>query len=137
MYVAFDTFPDAPPATLDWSQQPVQLPTMPGQLDAMEASVGRIIGKIDEMPIEQIGKDVQTAAVELNRTLLSARGALDSAQGTLNNTTKMTEPNSAFNSNLADTLSEVSQAARSLRVLTDYLERHPESLIRGKTGDSK
>jgi hypothetical protein len=28
-------------------------------------------------------------------------------------------------------------AARSLRVLTDYLERHPESLIRGKTQENK
>jgi hypothetical protein len=24
-----------------------------------------------------------------------------------------------------------------LRVLADYLERHPEALIRGKTGESK
>jgi paraquat-inducible protein B len=29
-------------------------------------------------------------------------------------------------------LNEVSRAARSIRVLADYLERHPESLLRGK-----
>ena len=34
---------------------------------------------------------------------------------------------------LRDALQEVTRAARSLRVLTDYLERHPEALIRGKT----
>jgi hypothetical protein len=28
-------------------------------------------------------------------------------------------------------------AARSLRVLADYLERHPESLLRGKTQEKK
>lgn len=33
---------------------------------------------------------------------------------------------------LRDTLREVSRAAASLRVLTDYLEQHPEALIRGK-----
>jgi hypothetical protein len=27
---------------------------------------------------------------------------------------------------------ELSEAARSIRVLTDYLERHPEALLRGK-----
>ena len=36
---------------------------------------------------------------------------------------------------LRDTLQEVTRAARSLRILTDYLERHPESLIRGKAED--
>lgn len=137
MYVAFDTFADAPPASLDWSQSPVELPTMPGTFDAMEASVSRIIDKVDQLPIEKIGADVQTAIAELNRTLVSARGALDSAQGTLDSTSRMVEPNSSFNADLANTLKSVSDAARSVRVLADYLERHPESLIRGKTGDAK
>jgi len=35
---------------------------------------------------------------------------------------------------LGGTLQEVSGAARALRLLADYLERHPESLIRGKKG---
>jgi paraquat-inducible protein B len=34
---------------------------------------------------------------------------------------------------LRDAMQEVARAAQSLRVLTDYLERHPEALIRGKT----
>ena len=33
---------------------------------------------------------------------------------------------------LRDTLQEVTRAARSVRVLMDYLDRHPEMLIRGK-----
>ena len=28
LYVAFDFFPNAPPASVDWSQKPVQLPTI-------------------------------------------------------------------------------------------------------------
>jgi paraquat-inducible protein B len=36
---------------------------------------------------------------------------------------------------LTSTLRELSDAARSVRSLSDYLERHPESLIRGKPGD--
>ena len=34
---------------------------------------------------------------------------------------------------LRDALQEITRAARSLRVLTDYLERYPDSLIRGKS----
>ena len=33
---------------------------------------------------------------------------------------------------LVRTLTELKDAARSIRVLADYLERHPESLLRGK-----
>ena len=36
---------------------------------------------------------------------------------------------------LRDDLQEVAAAARSVRVLADYLDRHPEALIRGKTED--
>jgi paraquat-inducible protein B len=39
---------------------------------------------------------------------------------------------------LRDSLLEVTKAAESLRALTDYLERHPESLLRGKqSGETK
>jgi paraquat-inducible protein B len=35
-FVALDFFPGAPQATVDWSQAPVQLPTIPGQLHFVE-----------------------------------------------------------------------------------------------------
>lgn len=36
------------------------------------------------------------------------------------------------------TLRDVADAARSLKALADYLERHPDALLRGKGGpDSK
>jgi len=38
---------------------------------------------------------------------------------------------------LGTTLEEVNRAARGLRVLVDYLERHPESLLRGKSDEGK
>jgi paraquat-inducible protein B len=38
-------------------------------------------------------------------------------------------------SDLSATLLELSRAARSVSALVDYLERHPESLLRGKPGD--
>ena len=34
--------------------------------------------------------------------------------------------------NLNSTLEEVSKASRSIKNLTDYLERHPEAIIQGK-----
>jgi paraquat-inducible protein B len=137
VFVALDVFPAAPPVTLDWSQNPVQLPTLPGQLEQTEASVGNIIKKLDKMPLQQIGDNLQRALGDLDLTLVSARGTLVTAQGTLGNATNLTAPGSAQVQQLDGTLEEVSGAARSVRVLADYLERHPEALVRGKKGGPK
>jgi paraquat-inducible protein B len=137
VYVALDVFPGSPPVTLDWSQQPVQLPTIPGQLEQTEASINNIITKLNKMPLQQIGDNLQKALGDLDLTLVSARGTLTAAQGTLGNTTNLTSADSAQVQQLDSTLQEVSGAARSVRVLADYLERHPEALILGKKGGPK
>lgn len=129
LYVALDFFPDAAPATVDWSQKPVRLPTTPGQFEAIEASLGNIVKKLDQVPIEAIGNDLRKAIADFDATLVSARGTLDNAN-------TMIEPNSVLGQQLDSTLQEVSGAARALRLLADYLERHPEALIRGKAGEA-
>jgi len=128
--VAFDFFPNAPRATVDWSQDPVQLPTIPGQLQTMEASVEHIINKLDRLPMNEIAQSVQKTMGDLDLTLMSARGTLDSAN-------TLVGPNSPQGQQLDSTLEEVRRAARSIRVLADYLDRHPEALIRGKKGEAK
>jgi len=113
------------------------LPTIPGQLEATEANVEAIINKVDRMPLQQIGDNVRKVTADLDQTLVTARGTLTSAQGTLDNTNNLTGPNSAQVQQLESTLREVSGAARSVRVLADYLEQHPEALLRGKKGEPK
>src|SRR5262245_37182548 len=130
LYVAFDFFPDAPPATVDWSQKPVELPTVPGQLEGIEASLTKLVKKLEGVPIDAIGDDLRKSLVHLNETLVSARGTFD-------NTTKLVAPDSPLDTELSSTLQELSRMARGLRVLADYLERHPEALIRGKPGEAK
>ncbi len=130
LFVAFDAFPDAPPATVDWSQTPPRLPTIPGELQAIEASIVNIVKKLEKVPLQDIGDEAKNALVDLRGTLASATRTLDSADKTV-------APNSALSNNLNETLGEVSRAARAIRVLADYLERHPESLLRGKSGEAK
>jgi paraquat-inducible protein B len=137
VYVAIDFFPGAAPVTVDWSQTPPEIPTIPGQLQVMETKVTDIIDKLDKMPLQKIGDELTQAIAELDQTLVAARGTLVSARGTLTNTASLTEPNSAQLQQMNSTLQEVSRAARSLRVLADYLERHPEALVRGKKGEAK
>jgi paraquat-inducible protein B len=133
-YVSLDFFPGAPRAAVDWSQEPPQLPTTQGQFQATEATVENIIKKLDNVPFQEIGVDLKKAINQLDETLVVAQGTLGSARGTLENTSNLTGPNSAQVQQVGSTLQEVSRAARSVRVLADYLERHPEALIRGKGG---
>jgi paraquat-inducible protein B len=143
-FVAFDFFHGVPPAMVDWSQNPPQLPTTPGQLEAVEAGLGDIVKKIDKMPLQQIGDNLQKSLAQLDLTLVSARSTLEnanttltSATSTLNTANGMVEPNSAQMQELDQTLEELRRAARSVRVLTDYLEQHPEAVIRGKRGEAQ
>jgi paraquat-inducible protein B len=128
--VAFDFFPGAKQVSVDWSQKPVQLPTIPGDLQTTERKVEDIVDKVDKMPFAEIGDELKNALGQLNLTLASARGTLNTAD-------TMISPDSPQGQELNTTLMEVSRAARSLRVLADYLEQHPEALIRGKPGEAK
>ena len=63
--------------------------------------------------------------------------AMKDVRKTLNSAEKTLADDSPLQQDMRQTLQEVTRAAGSLRVLTDYLERHPESLLRGKPEDKK
>jgi paraquat-inducible protein B len=84
--------------------------------------------------LDQITRDVQPDVKGLIKSLRdtadSAQKALDSVQGAVGN----------FGSNgadLAETMRQVKDAARSVRALADYLDRHPESIVRGRKGNDE
>ncbi|MGF1560652.1 MAG: intermembrane transport protein PqiB, partial [Geminicoccaceae bacterium] len=68
--------------------------------------------------------NAQTAP-QLNAALREARSAADSAQAALS-------PDSTAYNELLRLLRELNAAARSLKVMADYLERNPDALVRGK-----
>ncbi len=75
---------------------------------------------------------------EVNTTLEELRRPIATADRVLKNTdASLLGKDAPAQQELRDALQEVARAARSLRVLTDYLERHPEALIRGKTEEKK
>ena len=145
LYLALDFFPNAPKATVDWSKTPPELPTVPGGLQSLQESITSLVAKLNKIPFEGIGKDLRqtlqsadtllktldtSVAPEARATLVAARAALDSASSAL-------QPNSALAQSSVDTMREMSRMAASFRALADYLERHPEALIRGKPEDKK
>jgi len=71
----------------------------------------------------------QDVAPEVAAAMKDVRKTLDNADRTLSEDAPLQQ-------DLRQTLQELSRAAASMKVLTDYLEQHPESLIRGKALDN-
>ena len=62
----------------------------------------------------------------------SAKIDLDLGWGTLTSVTSFTDVDSGNDQDLDQTLEDIAQAARSLKILLEYLEQHPDALIKGK-----
>jgi len=159
LFVAFDFFPNTPKVKIDWSRDVPELPVVPSTASDLEAKITGIVAKLDKLPYEAIGADLTKALANLSQTLEDAskavnridadvtpglkstldglRGTISAADGVLKSTdATLVGKDAPAQQDLRDTLQEIARAARSLRVLTDYLERHPESLIRGKTEEN-
>jgi len=74
LYVALDYFPDAPKAKIDWKPTPPGFPVVPGEMENLQASLGRVLGKLDRVPVEEIGNDARKAIAALDRTLVRLEG---------------------------------------------------------------
>jgi paraquat-inducible protein B len=78
-------------------------------------------------------KELQLLTAELRtRTAPEVNATLQQAQASLAAATDVLESGSPLQSRLKETLEELASAARALRVLSDYLERQPQSLLTGK-----
>lgn len=68
----------------------------------------------------------------LESTLKATENAIKQAEKTFSGLEDLTGENSSLRYELGNSLKELSNAARSIRVMFDYIERHPEALIQGK-----
>jgi paraquat-inducible protein B len=72
--------------------------------------------------LPDIAAQLQGAAEKVNHLA----GSVDSGYG----------DNSQFQRDLTRLLSQVNETARSVRLLADFLDEHPEALVRGRTGST-
>jgi paraquat-inducible protein B len=125
LYVDLEFFPDAKEEKIRYVEGMEVLPTVPTSIQEITRNVTAILDKVKEVPFEKIGADMTHAIANLNKTLVQA-------DETLKTIDKMFADDSAISEELKTSLRELADAARSLRILSDYLERHPEALLRGK-----
>ncbi len=143
LYVALDMFPQAPRATVDLRNTPIDLPTVPNTLDELQVQIAGIARKLNQVPFDKIGANLSGTLESANRlfgqlntevvpqarsTLASAQKTFDAAQATLGQ-------DSPMQADVHGAMQELTRTLQSLNALADYLERHPEALVFGKKGD--
>jgi paraquat-inducible protein B len=159
-YIAFDFYPQAISINRDARVAPddpssasfLQLPTIPSSTDQLQTQVSEIALKLSKVPFDQIGRDLQESLEELKQTLESTgnlaeklnddvapemMAAMKDVRKTVNAVENTLSADAPLQQDLRETLQELARAAASLRILTDYFERHPESVIRGKRGNDR
>lgn len=160
-YVELDFPAKAAKATLDAAAEPVKLPTIRGTFDDLQLQVAAIVDRLDKVKFDEIGKelqstlrsagaasdgfkdtmanasnaisrltpDAQRALVDVNKTLVAAQAALDNLDR------NALQSGAPLQNNVNQALIEIKRAAQALRVLADYLQRHPDAVLRGKPAD--
>lgn len=93
-------------------------------IDATMASARELLDDTDQ-GLEPVVSELLAALEEVGNAATSAQQTLNSIREDLTG-----QSNTYFR--IANALQEVENAARSFRILTEFLERHPEALIRGK-----
>jgi len=142
LYVAFDFIGK------ELNEGTLTVPTARGTLSEIQPQIAEIVEKVSKIPFDEIGKDLrstlasanaaigrltpeaQTALSEVQKTLARAQASLDNLDR------NVTDPGAPVQQNLQDTLLELQRTARALRVLADYLQQHPDSILRGKPADA-
>ncbi len=85
--------------------------------------------------LERTLKEVRQVAVGVDRDVMPrVAAALDQVRSTLKSADGLVAPESPTAVELRRMMQELSAAARAVRSVADYLDRHPEALIQGKGG---
>ncbi|MCP4695493.1 MAG: MCE family protein [Gammaproteobacteria bacterium] len=139
-----------------------EFPTAPSELDELKQAATGLLADLRKLPLDQIAREVLETMQGFNRlanspelqdSARSLNKAIKHLDRLIKNTDKhfvplaasiektmtaaravleVAEPGSRVAVDLANTLEEASEAARSIRVLANYLERNPDALLYGK-----
>lgn len=146
--VSFDFLKNVEPGAIEIGRTYPILPTVSGGLDALTERIGRIVDRVDKLPIESIGANVDEIFERLAGTLGSVEKIADRADAellpaltaslerletTLASADSLITPDGSLAQEVESLVRDLAEAADSFRVLAERLEERPEELLRGKS----
>jgi len=142
-YVAMDFLPKGEPTLAPPQAGALVVPTVPGSFDQLQSQIANIVDKIEKVPFDEIGLQLRDSLGQAHQLLKTLDGqvapemqqTLEQARQTLRSAEEALGADGPMQQDLRGTLESVDRAARSLRTLAEGLQRHPQSLLRGKPDD--
>jgi paraquat-inducible protein B len=147
LYIDIDIHHDEPSQEITYDGEYPEIPTIPTPLEEITRSVTHIVDKLDRIPLEQIGNDLRDTMAHLNKSTEqlqklmknidekvapAATATLAKTETTLTKVDRLLDAESPTGYEMKRALSELADAAHNINILTEYLGRHPESLVYGK-----
>jgi paraquat-inducible protein B len=140
LYIALDFQPTSTRASFDASLRPLELPTVNGSFQELEANISRVLKKVNDLPLQQLAEDLHTDLEDLHETLSelhtgvlpNAEDTLSALHRTLDAAGRTLDSESPLQRGLDDTLSQTRSTLQAVRDLVEYLDRHPDALLRGR-----
>ncbi len=130
MIIELDFYPKYPDKTMGqkYNIDAPEIPTLPSMLDELSHTIKKI-------PLDKISNNTDVLLQNLNNDLPElVRQSTATAYSINKLTSEISEPLLQTIHELNKMIRDVSDAANSVSQLSDYLERHPDALIKGKGG---
>ena len=105
-------------------------------LESAMADFGQSLALLRQI-LNRLDQRVDPIAANLENAIGAGRGAMEKIQNTLTLMDQTLNPNAPLQYHFIELSSELSEMARSIRILVDMLERNPNSVIFGKNPPSE
>ena len=114
----------------------VRLPDTERAFASLDETLASMNEAMAALKVASLSLDKRAVEIGANVAQFSSdmRIALTAMRATLKTVDGFVEPASPLSVRLNSTLEEISNAARSVRILADYLERNPAAVVRGRSG---
>ncbi len=121
---------------------------LPGTLAELQPQIADIVARLSKVPFDDIARDLRGTlgaarnaitqlAPDAQRALAGVERTLAGVQQSLNRLDRnLLDSSAPVQRPVEDTMIELQRAAQALRTLGEYLQRHPESILRGKPADA-
>jgi paraquat-inducible protein B len=109
--------------------------TLKNDTSIISRDLKKTINHADQLVLS-IDGNTDALLKETRLAIVTGKTTLQDINSALSNINSLVNNNAPISQDLQSALKELARAARSTRVMMDYLERHPDALIYGKDGEA-
>ncbi|TSA02698.1 MAG: MCE family protein, partial [Methylococcus sp.] len=162
LYVDVDFYPESAPKKLIYGGLHPEIPTLPSVVDELQKNITEVVASLKRLPLDKMGQellgtlqgsnrllntpelrdtitamnfamnDIRQLTQTADKQIVNLAASVEKAMSSTIKVLEQVQPGAPMAVDMSNALEELAASARSIRVLTEYIERHPEALLQGK-----